>query len=208
MNVLTATDAVKEKMHMTTFTIDSANHITAWATEKEAAHAEAAARFTSAEELQRLGAGWPLSRLIEIWNHIPGFRPVQKFTDRKTAITRIWKAAQSLAGNHGSASPQVEANKPALSGKSRSRRAASAKQAARPAQYGRQPADARQGSKKAEILALLQQPQGATLQDLMAATRWQAHSVRGFISAVSKKMGLTVQSTKRDDGERVYQLAR
>jgi hypothetical protein len=41
----------------------------------------------------------------------------------------------------------------------------------------------------------------------MKATGWQAHSVRGFISGtLGKKMGLTVTSTKREDGERNYSL--
>jgi hypothetical protein len=42
----------------------------------------------------------------------------------------------------------------------------------------------------------------------MAATDWQAHSVRGFLSgALRKKMGLTVESAKRQDGERIYSIA-
>ena len=66
---------------------------------------------------------------------------------------------------------------------------------------------ARDGSKKAEILALLRQPKGATLAEIMKATAWQAHSVRGFISGtLGKKMGLTVESVKREDGERVYSI--
>jgi Protein of unknown function (DUF3489) len=41
----------------------------------------------------------------------------------------------------------------------------------------------------------------------MRATNWQAHSVRGFISGtLGKKMGRTVKSSKREDGERVYQI--
>jgi hypothetical protein len=65
----------------------------------------------------------------------------------------------------------------------------------------------REGGKKAEVLALLKRPDGATLKEIMAATNWQAHSVRGFISgALGKKMGLQVESTRREDGERVYQL--
>ena len=68
--------------------------------------------------------------------------------------------------------------------------------------------EAREGSKKAAILELLLRPNGATLKDLMAATGWQAHSVRGFISsAIVKKMGLTVESQKRADGERANSLA-
>ena len=43
----------------------------------------------------------------------------------------------------------------------------------------------------------------------MSATGWQAHSVRGFISgSLGKKMGLTVDSFKREDGERGYRIAK
>ena len=65
----------------------------------------------------------------------------------------------------------------------------------------------RQGSKSAKVLDLLKRPDGATLKELMKATGWQAHSVRGFLSgAVGKKMGLTVASTKGEDGERRYSV--
>ncbi len=41
----------------------------------------------------------------------------------------------------------------------------------------------------------------------MKATGWQPHSDRGFLSGtVGKKMGLTVTSTKGDDGERTYSV--
>jgi hypothetical protein len=41
----------------------------------------------------------------------------------------------------------------------------------------------------------------------MKASSWQAHSVRGFISGtLGKKMGLTVVSTKGEDGERTYSI--
>ena len=64
---------------------------------------------------------------------------------------------------------------------------------------------ARDGSKTAKILDLLKRPGGATSKELMKATGWLPHSVRGFLSGtVGKKMGLTVISTKGDDGERTY----
>ena len=48
---------------------------------------------------------------------------------------------------------------------------------------------------------------GATLKELMKATSWQAHSVRGFLSGtVGKKMGLTVTSSKGQNGERSYSV--
>ena len=62
-------------------------------------------------------------------------------------------------------------------------------------------------SKTAQVLAMLQQSQGATLKQLMQATGWQAHSVRGFVSGtLGKKMGLTVASTKGEDGGRRYSI--
>ncbi len=65
---------------------------------------------------------------------------------------------------------------------------------------------ARKGSKTDQVLALLQGPSGASLQAIMKATGWQAHSVRGFISGhLGKKLGLRVKSVKRD-GERVYSV--
>jgi Protein of unknown function (DUF3489) len=65
----------------------------------------------------------------------------------------------------------------------------------------------RHGGKTARILELLKRPGGVTLKELMKTTAWQAHSVRGFISGtVGKKMGKSVVSTRREDGERVYRL--
>ena len=66
---------------------------------------------------------------------------------------------------------------------------------------------ARQGSKTAKVLALLRRSGGASLKELMKATGWQAHSVRGFLSgALGKKMGLTVASSKAEDAERRYSV--
>ena len=65
----------------------------------------------------------------------------------------------------------------------------------------------RDGSKVAKILDLLKRADGATLKELMKATNWQAHSVRGFLSGtIGKKMGLKVASTKTEDGERTYSI--
>ena len=66
---------------------------------------------------------------------------------------------------------------------------------------------ARDGSKTAKILEMLRQAGGATAQELLEATGWQAHSLRGFLSGtVRKKLGMTVTSTKGEDGERSYAI--
>jgi Protein of unknown function (DUF3489) len=68
-------------------------------------------------------------------------------------------------------------------------------------------AKARDGSKKATVIAMLSRKDGATLEAIMKATDWQAHSVRGFISgALIKKAGLKVESFKSNDGERAYAI--
>jgi uncharacterized protein DUF3489 len=158
-----------------------------------AAHAETiepelgVPRFTSQEELEALTADWPSSRLVDIWNRLPGNTPVKKFTNRQTAIRRIWKALEASATAPAAARP-VQPSKPRKPG-------------AKVAVVPPQPA-----TKSETIVALLRKPGGATLKAIMEATGWQAHSVRGFISGqLTKKMRLKIKSVKRA-GERVYSV--
>jgi Protein of unknown function (DUF3489) len=65
----------------------------------------------------------------------------------------------------------------------------------------------RDGSKTVKVLDLLKRPGGVSSRELMKATGWQAHSVRGFLSGtIGKKMGLTVVSAKGEDGDRSYSI--
>jgi len=65
----------------------------------------------------------------------------------------------------------------------------------------------RDESKAGKILDLLKRPGGVSLKEIMRATDWQAHSVRGFLSGtIRKKMGLEVTSIKGKDGERSYSV--
>jgi hypothetical protein len=92
---------------------------------------------------------------------------------------------------------------------SRARRTTSAKKAAKaPKKATSAKADGvREGSKTEKVLELLKRSGGATLAEIMKATDWQPHSVRGFISGtLDKKMGLQVESAKNEDGERFYSI--
>jgi hypothetical protein len=66
---------------------------------------------------------------------------------------------------------------------------------------------ARAGSKQAKLVELLRNAKGASIAEMVKATGWQAHSVRGVMSGVLKKrLGLTITSTKEERG-RVYRVA-
>ena len=181
---------------MTTFTIDTDNNITAFAAAEQIS--EGQDRFTTEKEFAKLSADWPLARFPEVWNAFAGvvpfdtLKPVKKFTDRKTAVGRIWKAIQALTP---APAPEAAAAAPK---RAKGTKATTAKDSA---------PTAREGSKKAIVLDMLKRPYGASLKEIMAATDWQAHSVRGFISgSLGKKMGLTVESFKRPDGVRAYRI--
>src|SRR5713101_4345342 len=81
------------KSEMKTYTIDRENSITAFASKQEAGEGDS---FSSQQELASLVAEWPADRLMEIWNGIPGVTPVKKFANQKSAVSRIWRAIQSL----------------------------------------------------------------------------------------------------------------
>jgi hypothetical protein len=177
--------------------LDTDNNITAFAVTEQVP--EGQERFATEKEFAKLSSDWPISRFVEVWTAFAGvvpfddLKPVKKFTDRKTAVSRIWKAIQRLE-----AAPAPQAA-PVAPKKAKATKGATAK--------GAMPT-ARDGSKKAIVLDLLRRPEGATLAGIMTATGRQAHSVRGFISgSLGKKMGLTVESFKREDGERAYRTA-
>jgi hypothetical protein len=104
----------------------------------------------------------------------------------------------------GEKKPRVSpARAPVLPKKGKStKKATPAKKAAKGAKKG-----GTADSKKATVIEMLRRKDGANLADIMKATGWQAHSVRGFISgALIKKDGLKVESFKREDGARGYKI--
>ena len=66
----------------------------------------------------------------------------------------------------------------------------------------------RAGTKQDTLIAMLRAPEGATIAEIVAATGWLCHTVRGSMSgALKKKLGLTITSEKADGGERIYRIA-
>ncbi len=65
----------------------------------------------------------------------------------------------------------------------------------------------RTGTKQATLISMLRAPDGATVEEIMTATGWQSHTVRGAMAgALGKKLGLTVSSAKEDGRGRVYRI--
>ena len=64
----------------------------------------------------------------------------------------------------------------------------------------------REGSKTAQVVAMLQRKNGATLAEIMEKMGWQKHTVRGFMAGAMKKAGYTVESFKSEKGERTYRI--
>jgi len=199
------------------FTIDSENNITIHASRNAAKESAAGRAFSSEVQFADL-IGNDSKRLIEIWNSLPGVTPVKKFTNRKIATERIWKAIQNL----GEAATPVEAEQQATpfdepvatvgaqGADVATTEAPVTKKAtqAKKALSGEPKAKvAREGSKTDQAIALMKRPGGATLPELSAAFGWQAHTVRGFVAGTLKKMGLTVASSKPQGGCRTYSIS-
>jgi hypothetical protein len=211
---------------MTIFAISNDNYITVLDSVEDAKSNPETEHFSSLKELGKLAAQWPTSRLIDIWNNLPDTTPVKKFTDRKTAITRIWK---QILGQSVAASPTGNSVQRGSDG-AKGAEAAHERNVAEPAAdvtpaNGKSSDEAtrtkrlrrgapeaqgsREGSKTAAVLALLKRAGGVSSQQLMDATGWQAHSVRGFLSGtVVKKLGLVVVSARGKDGTRKYSIQR
>ncbi len=82
-----------------------------------------------------------------------------------------------------------------------------AKTARRGAPSRKADSPARNGTKQALLVGMLQRPDGATIEQMTAKTGWQPHSVRGFLAGtVKKKLGLAVTSIKVEGRGRVYRI--
>ena len=168
--------------------------------------------FSSQKELAGLVGGWPEARLVAIWNSLPGVTPTKKFKDRTTDTSRTWERIQGL----GEAAKPKEERKakggaPAAKGapvkaKGTKKATAAKKAPSAKAAKAQETAGPREGSKTAQVVAMLQRKNGATLSEIMDKMGWQKHTVRGFMAGAMKKAGYTVESFKSDKGERTYRI--
>jgi hypothetical protein len=195
---------------MRLFAIDKDETITAFPAAGQIP--EGQEQFASEKELAKLAANWPADRLVNVWNSFAGvagfgadLKPLKKFTDRKTAVARIWKAIQKL---DAPAAPETAAATETAPTAPKAAKGAPKKAMATKATKTADGAPtAREGSKKAIVLDMLRRKDGATLAEIGKATDWQKHSIRGFISGtITKRMGLKVESSKNAGGERAYRV--
>ena len=163
---------------MTTFTIDNDNNITAFGSAEEAAAATTTPfdSFASQKELAKLAAGWPAERLVAIWNSLPGVTPVKGFKSAKAAVGRIWERIGKLGEPEKPKvdKPEPKAKRKAKGGAQAAKgapvkgKAGKKATAAKKAANAQETAGPREGSKTAQVVAMLQRKNGATLAEIIA----------------------------------------
>jgi hypothetical protein len=205
-----------------TFTIDTeTNNISAFATQEEAAASTSNPfeSFASQKELAQLAGTWPEERLVAIYSSLPGVTPVETFKTAKAGASKIWESIQVL-GKAAEAPGKPKANKKAK-GSAKAAKGTPAKgkasQKATPAKSApkakkspateEKPKGVRGGSKTAQVVAMLQRKNGATISEIMEKMGWQKHTVRGFVAGAMKKAGYAVESFKPEGGERTYRIS-
>jgi hypothetical protein len=212
MNVTTANDKRQRRNKMATFTIDSDNNITAHA--ELPVGADQSQAFTNQKEMAKVTADWPASRLVDTWNSFAGvapfddLKPVKKFTSRKAAVARIWQAVARLSPDVAQPAADVAPAKgKAKKTPAKAPRRAQAKKGATESGTSKKAAESGT-NKKAEVIAMMKRAKGATLAEIIEATGWQKHTVRGFVSILGSKGGQRIESSKNAAGERCYRIAK
>ena len=169
---------------------------------------------------------------MDTWNSLPGATQVKKFKDRGTAVSRIWKALQSLgdtAPAEGPDQPQVVPIPEAVQADAEARLTTEATSVSpqtrdvtpqepsaktNATRAGRAPKAAtnaglpREGSKTSRVIAMLKQDGGATLEEISKTMGWELHTTRSLKSAggpLVKKHGLIITSEKIGD-QRTYSI--
>jgi hypothetical protein len=131
---------------------------------------------------------------------------VERAVDRGETVAYAFNAVTNSAGEPAAGAP---------AGADEAQAAPAPKRRGRPKKATPTGAEAapapktRDGTKQAQVIAMLRRKQGATIAQIVEATDWRSHTVRGFFAgALKKKLGLAVTSEKIEGGERVYRTER
>jgi len=142
------------------------------------------AAFRSYTELEHLTRECKGTELVTFYNNLAsaqGVDAVRKFTNHETGVKRLWKLIEQLPITPRAPLPEPPADDSAV-------------------------VVLRGATKKETVLSLVQRPPGATLEELMDATGWQAHSVRGFLSV--QKRDYTIERIARPENMYAYYATR
>ena len=188
------------------FRIDTDGGISAYPAKTEAQAAVAADGgeiFASQAEFTEIGSRLPMQTLVDTWNSLTGVTPVKKFKDRATAAKRIWEMVDTTLAPVMAASfaPATKATKAKAPKEPRTK--TPNLDTTSPTPDTKTPAPAREGSKKAQAIAMLER--GTTREELETAFGWLPHTTRGFLSILGKTRAIEV--TKGENGVRTYRLA-
>jgi len=209
---------------MTSFTIDEQNNITAFSSQEEAAAATATPfdSFSSQKELAELAKAWPAERLIATFNSLPGVAPVKSFKSAQAATSRIWQRiakmgqseepkaeqpAKPKASKKAKGGAQSAKGTPAKGKATKKTTAAKAAPKAKKAAKKREGGAPREGSKAAQVVAMMQRKNGATLDELARTFHYEKHTVRGMVAGSLKRAGYKIESYKDEKtGARTYRI--
>jgi hypothetical protein len=187
------------------FRIDTDGGISAYPTKTEAQAAVAADGgqiFATERELAEVAKTAPMQTLVDTWNSLTGVTPVKKFKDRATAAKRIWEVVDTTLAPVMAASFAPEGKAKGKGGKAAAKEPKEPRTKT-PTPDTTTPTLAREGSKKAQALAMLKR--GTTREELQTAFGWLPHTTRGFLSILGKTH--TIEVAKGEDGVRTYRLA-
>ena len=125
-----------------------------------------------------------------------------KSRNTKSAAPKNGSAQSKTASRRRVTSPAANAKKPTRSVESKAERVTAAKTPSKSDEPR-----AERVTKQEHVLTLLNQPEGASIEEMMQATGWQQHSVRGFLAGiVKKKLGFPLTSVKPNGGVRRYRI--
>ena len=126
-----------------------------------------------------------------------------KSRNTKSAAPKKGSAQSKTASRRKVTSPAATAKKPTRSVESKAERVANAKTPLKADEP-----KVERVTKQERLLTLLSQAEGASIEEMMQATDWQQHSVRGFLAGtVKKKLGFSLTTSKAADGVRRYRIA-